>query len=759
MNNTTSQTVRLVPGRFQLLMPKAALLLISFLLLLSAPAQAQKTYYWRGASGAMWSASTSWNTAADGSGTARTAAARNIGDVLIFSGGSPTVTMDLSETIKQLFFMGNAAVTLNTTQDATRTITLGGGTDADLVVAALTSLTVVGVVSNNNDAAVNFVLNNNVTASIAGTVTFTSSGSTNGSNAYHEFRGGEGSVHFTNGGSLVVTGRMNGDSFGTTAGMAVFETGATYQQNAVNSDDPYGPATFADGSTYRYLTGGFGGTTLTVDRAYGNLSYETTNDCTIGGFMNLLIRNNLTLSSSGNLSLNARDTDGTSIGGNISITNNSAMLNFDPSSTRPVTLNGTAAKTVSGVGVLVFGENAQLEIDNPAGVTLTRPVTVESGLLLTRGVLTTSATALLTLDPNATITGGSATSFVNGPMARITPTANNTTRTWVFPIGKGSAYRPLTLRTSDQNAAATYTVEQFEGNPGQTVTGLLQRVSFKRAYSIASSNTSATNTTATVALTFAPDDYVNVPGTSNLVVARRQGTTGAWSTMGHSANTGPAGVAGGPGVSGTLTSNSFTGFTTGSATYFALGALNLNNQANPFSTAVNPLPVELTRFDATAKTQGIALSWATATEKNSDYFEVQRSAYGENFQPVGSVQGQGTSSNAHEYAFVDSHPLVGLTYYRLRQVDTDGTSTFSPVATVQLRGEVAVYPNPSTGTIMLPATMGTVRYRVLNALGQVVLSGQATGSDQLDLRTLAKGPFFLELTGAGGSTRQRLVRE
>ncbi|MEL5996504.1 T9SS type A sorting domain-containing protein [Hymenobacter segetis] len=738
-------------------MPKAALLLISFLLLLSATAQAQNTYYWRGAVGANWSTSTSWNTAANGTGTARTT--RNSGDVLIFNGGSPVVTMDLSETIKQLSFTNNTAATLNTTTDATRTITLGGGTGEDFVVAAGSSLAVVGVVSDNDDAAVIFQLNNSVTASIAGAVTFTSSGGNGGSNALHEFRGGEGSVHFTNGGSLIATGRMNGDSFGTTAGMAVFEAGATYQQNGSNADDPYGPATFLDGSTYRYLTGSFGGTTLTVNRAYGNLSYESSSDRTIGGLMNLLIRNNLTLSGTGNLSLNARNTDGTSIGGNISITNNSALLNFDPSSTRPVTLNGTTAKTVSGVGALVLGDNAQLEIDNPAGVTLMRPITVESGLILTNGLLTTSATALLTLDPNATISGGSATSFVNGPLARITPANNSVNRTWVFPIGKGTAYRPLTLRSSDQNNAATYTVEQFEGNPGQTVTGLLQRVSFKRAYSIISSSASATNLTGTVTISFAPDDYVNVPGTSDLVVARRQGTTGAWSTIGHSANTGPAGAAGGPGVSGTITSNSFTGFTTGSATYFALGALNLNNQANPFSTAVNPLPVELTRFDAAAKPQGIALSWATATEKNSDYFEVQRSADGEIFQRVGSVKGQGTSSNAHEYAFLDGHPLAGLSYYRLRQVDTDGTSTFSPVATVQMRGEVAVYPNPSTGTVSLPATMGAVRYRVLNALGQAVLSGQATGSDQLDLHTLAKGSYFLELTGAGGSTIQRLMRE
>ena len=174
---------------------------------------------------------------------------------------------------------------------------------------------------------------------------------------------------------------------------------------------------------------------------------------------------------------------------------------------------------------------------------------------------------------------------------------------------------------------------------------------------------------------------------------------------------------------------------------------------------LKPLPVELTRFDATAKGQNVDLNWATASEKNSDRFEVQRSATGGTFETVGTVKGQGNTSSAHNYAFVDSRPLAGRSYYRLRQVDTDGTTAYSPVATVQLRNELAVYPNPSAGIVTLPATLGDVHYRLLNTIGQTLLSGQATGNDQLDLTKLAKGTFFLELTGEAGRTTQRLVRE
>ncbi|WP_345053283.1 T9SS type A sorting domain-containing protein [Hymenobacter glaciei] len=172
------------------------------------------------------------------------------------------------------------------------------------------------------------------------------------------------------------------------------------------------------------------------------------------------------------------------------------------------------------------------------------------------------------------------------------------------------------------------------------------------------------------------------------------------------------------------------------------------------------MPVELTRFDAAAKGTGVGLSWATASEKNSAYFEVQRSATGEAYEAIGRVAAQGSSSSAREYGFTDARPLAGLAYYRLRQVDTDGTTAYSPVATARRGGEIAtIYPNPTADAVMLPASLGSVRYRVLNALGQTLTSGQAAGGDRLDLSTLPKGAFFLELTDTTGRHTQRLTRQ
>jgi hypothetical protein len=194
----------------------------------------------------------------------------------------------------------------------------------------------------------------------------------------------------------------------------------------------------------------------------------------------------------------------------------------------------------------------------------------------------------------------------------------------------------------------------------------------------------------------------------------------------------------------------------------ATGAvLLLDDLALTLANGTTPLPVELTRFDATAKCSGVALSWATASEKNSAYFEVQRSATGEAYTTIGKVAAQGNSTSLREYAYADSRPLAGLAYYRLRQVDTDGSSAYSPVATVRTTGpaEAQPYPNPTTDAVMLPASLGALQYRIYNPLGQTLLLGQATGNERLDIRTLPKGPFFLELTDATGRHIQRLVKE
>ncbi|HXA02677.1 MAG TPA: T9SS type A sorting domain-containing protein [Cytophagaceae bacterium] len=109
------------------------------------------------------------------------------------------------------------------------------------------------------------------------------------------------------------------------------------------------------------------------------------------------------------------------------------------------------------------------------------------------------------------------------------------------------------------------------------------------------------------------------------------------------------------------------------------------------------LPVELIKFNAEKSGSGVLLTWATATEINNNYFEVQRSADGINFTSIGTVKGNGTSSSTIYYRFNDPFPLPDANYYRLVQQNKDGTKENSGVVAVSIEGiQISVFPNPST---------------------------------------------------------------
>ncbi|MBX9851230.1 MAG: hypothetical protein K2X86_05660, partial [Cytophagaceae bacterium] len=108
------------------------------------------------------------------------------------------------------------------------------------------------------------------------------------------------------------------------------------------------------------------------------------------------------------------------------------------------------------------------------------------------------------------------------------------------------------------------------------------------------------------------------------------------------------------------------------------------------------LPVELISFEAVRGKGQVDLSWTTASEKNNNYFEIERSADGINYEAIGKVWGKGNSSEVTSYGMADPRPLSLTTYYRLVQYDIDGTKNIGPVRIVQASAdeEIIVYPNP-----------------------------------------------------------------
>jgi hypothetical protein len=190
------------------------------------------------------------------------------------------------------------------------------------------------------------------------------------------------------------------------------------------------------------------------------------------------------------------------------------------------------------------------------------------------------------------------------------------------------------------------------------------------------------------------------------------------------------------------------------------GTVNANVSINLFlasATFTSPLPVELVAFQARSTSAGTALAWNTASERNCDYFVVERAdSSPENFRALRQVQGAGTTTHPTQYTFVDAHPAL-LNYYRLRQVDSNGTTSFSPVVFVKNTASklpLAVYPSPATETVVVTGAVGT-RFALFDQLGRQLHTGEVLAGTRptLDVRALPGGVYFVRDLATGSSRR------
>src|SRR5690606_34740978 len=102
----------------------------------------------------------------------------------------------------------------------------------------------------------------------------------------------------------------------------------------------------------------------------------------------------------------------------------------------------------------------------------------------------------------------------------------------------------------------------------------------------------------------------------------------------------------------------------------------------------SPLPIELISFSLNSiNTREVELKWVTATEKDNDYFSVERSQTGQDWEVITYISGAGTSSEMREYSIIDVNTLSGVSYYRLKQTDYDGTSTYSDILSYNQKTE------------------------------------------------------------------------
>lgn len=385
------------------------------------------------------------------------------------------------------------------------------------------------------------------------------------------------------------------------------------------------------------------------------------------------------------------------------------------------------------------------------------------------GVIVQSASAKTTSSGTTYVfdtTGNSLISLGATGVINTTAGSNETITSYIKGIvsasgplvaGRVQRFGNVGLELTPNHPATVVTVQRIIGDPliGPT-NGNTRSVPVRRQYNVAGDDNSAsTNTngsTNTVVFHYLPSAFeLNSIDEDNLTL--------------YSTNTGSVPFI--P-LNGTLDKAARTVTQTDVATF--------TNYYLTLGDKTNPLPVSLVSFLATRGGADAQLTWVTASEQNNKGFEVQVSTDGTTFRALAFVASQaGTSTQKLTYSYIDTEVAkTGPRYYRLRQVDLDGSASYSPVRVVSFGGaevatQISVYPNPvGSGEARLfiqTAEAGTARLRVTDLLGRPLLDQAvsiASGSTEVVLPELAgakQGTYLTQLTLPSGQVKNTRVQK
>ncbi|MBK7789331.1 MAG: T9SS type A sorting domain-containing protein [Saprospiraceae bacterium] len=200
------------------------------------------------------------------------------------------------------------------------------------------------------------------------------------------------------------------------------------------------------------------------------------------------------------------------------------------------------------------------------------------------------------------------------------------------------------------------------------------------------------------------------------------------------------------------------------------GSINISgnavgcNSASQVQTAcLAAMPVTFTEFSVVHKQGDNMISWQTASEVNNDFFEIQYSRDGLNFVSIGHLSGKGTHSTLTDYHFVHPECGAGLYYYRIKQVDYDGSYAYSDIESLRVGEDESrvlnVFPNPTSGSVFIEG-LGNDGGEVMvsDVYGRLVFSQEYSGG-VLDLGFLTPGSYVLHVVNSSQNYYAKVVME
>lgn len=682
------------------------------------------TYTWNGGNG-LWTTAGNWTP---------TRTTPDPADVLQFNDGSTvTVTAVPTQTIGRLLITNNTVVSLEA--PAANTLTIGEGAGIDLDVQLGSQLNSTGTL-----AALTILLSSRATGSITGNMTF--------ANAAHKFNAADANAVTFNSPAVFTQGTGCSGNVFTNAGTAdvmVFGNGTTFLQvtgsNPFALGSPASKVVFQTGSLFKIQQNA---APSLAGRTYANLEIDFAAFSVSAIGTSVLNIDNLTITQ-GVFNLNL--TGGISIKGNIAVAAG-ATLTFTPATPNTLSLNGTTPQSISNLGTLTFTANENITINNALGVTLNSPITISGALTLTSGLITNTATNLLTMAAGSSVTGASNASFVKGPIKKI----GNTDFT--FPVGKANGYVPIAIEGFVGGTASDeFTGEYIRSSAmalGPITAGVgLDHVSACDYWTL--NKGIATPTSVNVKGYWSANNVCGTPGSyitdlPTVTMAHYDGS--GWNSFPVSPIlTGGSTLADGsiswPGVT------TFSPFSLGSSTF-----------------GLNPLPISINYFTGAKNNGNHLLNWKlTCVSSPSASIDMERSIDGRNYSSIYSVYATALRCQ-QPFNYTDNAPAKGVNYYRLKMTDANGKVTYSSVVSLinAIKGIelMNISPNPivnSAFNLNISAAAKTQMDLVITDMQGRVMQRQSVpmiaGFNQIPVtvKNLAAGTYQLVGNTADGRTR------
>lgn len=225
---------------------------------------------------------------------------------------------------------------------------------------------------------------------------------------------------------------------------------------------------------------------------------------------------------------------------------------------------------------------------------------------------------------------------------------------------------------------------------------------------------------------------------------------------------------------GTLASLTFTGLTVGNnyvfCYTFTVPSGCTHSQHCPYFVGATVLPVAFLNFDVDYNGRYVSIDWTTLSELDNDYFVLERSADGINYEALQIIDGAGNSNESLVYETSDFRPLTGLSYYRLKQVDANGEFLYSEVRSVLVENKpelLSVFPNPAAELITVSfyaSQKEDFTLELIDATGRIVYSNSITAekginSTDLDLSRFNQGVYFVSLTNKSEVLQTKFIKE